>query len=127
MYALLLFGSNVTATDTGLLYPDWPLMGGTPFPPITALSTPAGGAPLRRGDRCADPDLRATGSCVVRRGVRVRRASFLGAALGLFAVQCVIGALQIFTKLAPWTQTLHVAIATVIWVADRWRGRYRLA
>jgi protoheme IX farnesyltransferase len=39
----------------------------------------------------------------------------LGAALGLFAVQCIIGALQIFTKLAPWTQTLHVALATVIW------------
>jgi protoheme IX farnesyltransferase len=28
----------------------------------------------------------------------------------------VIGAIQIFTKLAPWTQTLHVALATFIWI-----------
>ena len=33
IYALLMFGSNVTGTDTGLLYPDWPLMGGTVVPP----------------------------------------------------------------------------------------------
>jgi protoheme IX farnesyltransferase len=31
-------------------------------------------------------------------------------------VQCLIGAAQIFTKLAPWTQTLHVALATMIWI-----------
>src|SRR5918993_4870364 len=28
-FALLLFGSNVTATDSALVFPDWPLMGGT--------------------------------------------------------------------------------------------------
>ena len=33
-FALLLFGSHVTATDTALVYPDWPLMGGTLFPPL---------------------------------------------------------------------------------------------
>ena len=35
-YALLLFGSQVTATDAALVFPDWPLMGGTFFPPLTA-------------------------------------------------------------------------------------------
>ena len=40
VYALLLVGSNVTATDTGLLYPDWPLMGGSAVPPITDVSAP---------------------------------------------------------------------------------------
>src|SRR3954451_4128713 len=37
-YALLLFGSHVTATDAALIFPDWPLMGGTFFPPITDLT-----------------------------------------------------------------------------------------
>ena len=27
-FALLLFGSHVTATDSALIFPDWPLMGG---------------------------------------------------------------------------------------------------
>ena len=34
-FALLLFGSHVTATDRALVFPDWPLMGGTLFPPLT--------------------------------------------------------------------------------------------
>ena len=38
-YALLLFGSHVTATDAALIFPDWPLMGGTFFPPLTELTT----------------------------------------------------------------------------------------
>ena len=32
MFALLLFGSQVTATDAALVFPDWPLMGGTLVP-----------------------------------------------------------------------------------------------
>ena len=28
MFALLLFGSNVTANDAGSVFPDWPLMNG---------------------------------------------------------------------------------------------------
>ena len=31
-FALLLFGSHVTATDSALVFPDWPLMGGTLAP-----------------------------------------------------------------------------------------------
>jgi len=114
MYALLLFGSNVTATDTGLLYPDWPLMGGTPFPPITALSSPQ---VVHRYAAAIVALILISAYWIVRReaGSPRQTRQLLGAALGLFAVQCVIGALQIFTKLAPWTQTLHVAIATLIW------------
>jgi heme A synthase len=32
MFVLLLFGSNVTAHDAGLVFPDWPLMNGSVFP-----------------------------------------------------------------------------------------------
>lgn len=115
VYALLLFGSNVTGSDTGLLYPDWPLMGGTPFPPITTLSAPQ---VVHRYATAIVFLILAAAAWIVRRDAAslpsVRR--LLAAALGLMVVQSIIGALQIVTKLAPWTQTLHVAFATLIWI-----------
>jgi len=38
-FALLLFGSNVTARDAALIFPDWPLMGGTFFPPLNDVTS----------------------------------------------------------------------------------------
>jgi len=115
IYALLLFGSNVTGTDTGLLYPDWPLMGGAAFPPVTELSTPH---IVHRYATGIVGLILVSALWIVRRepGSPRQTARLLTAAIGLFLVQCLIGALQIFTKLAPWTQTLHVALATLIWI-----------
>src|SRR5215217_6778060 len=36
VFALLLFGSNVTATSQWFVFPDWPLMNGSLVPPLTA-------------------------------------------------------------------------------------------
>ena len=115
IYALLLFGSNVTGTDTGLLYPDWPLMGGTLFPPITELSTPM---IVHRYATAIVALILISALWIVRReqGSPAHVRQLLTYAAAVFAVQCVIGAVQIFTKLAPWTQTLHVALATIIWI-----------
>ncbi|MBJ7335538.1 MAG: protoheme IX farnesyltransferase [Chloroflexi bacterium] len=115
IYALLLFGSNVTGTDTGLLYPDWPLMGGTLFPPITELSTPM---ILHRYATAIVALILISALWIVRReqGSPAHVRQLLTYATVVFAVQCVIGAVQIFTKLEPWTQTLHVALATMIWI-----------
>jgi protoheme IX farnesyltransferase len=115
IYALLMFGSNVTGTDTGLLYPDWPLMGGTIFPPVTELSTPH---IVHRYATGIVGLIMVSALWIVRReqGSPRETRHFLTAAIGIFLVQCLIGALQIFTKLAPWTQTLHVALATLIWI-----------
>ena len=115
IYALLMFGSNVTGTDTGLLYPDWPLMGGTIFPPVTELSTPH---IVHRYATGIVGLILVSALWIVRRepGSPRQTQRLLTAAIGIFLVQCLIGALQIFTKLAPWTQTLHVALATLIWI-----------
>ena len=115
IYSLLLFGSHVTGTDTGLLYPDWPLMGGTLFPPATELSTPM---ILHRYATAIVALILISALWIVRRekGSPARVRQLLTYAVAVFAVQCVIGAIQIFTKLAPWTQTLHVALATFIWI-----------
>jgi len=37
------------------------------------------------------------------------------AVLGVYVVQVVVGGLQVLTQLAPWTQTLHVALGSLIW------------
>ena len=59
-FALLLFGSHVTATtNAALVFPDWPLMGGTLFPAITDVTSAqvlhryvaVDRRPDRRGDR----------------------------------------------------------------------------
>ncbi len=115
-YALLLFGSNVTATDQALVYPDWPLMGGTLFPPlIAAASTQV----LHRWVAIA-VGLIVVGVWVAAwRTQRERRAVLVLATVGaaLYPVQAVIGGLQVLTQLAGWTQTLHVALGATIWAA----------
>ena len=56
-------------------------------------------------------------SMVVRReaGSPARVRSLLTTALALFVAQCGVGALQVFTRLAPWTQTR----------SRRWRWKAR--
>jgi protoheme IX farnesyltransferase len=56
---------------------------------------------------------------------RGRRAGRVGGALFrlvtiaavLYPLQALVGAFQIWTQLAPWTQTLHVALAAFTWTA----------
>ena len=39
----------------------------------------------------------------------------VGTAATLFAVQVIVGALQIWTQLAPWAVSLHLALGAAIW------------
>ena len=115
-FALLLFGSQVTATDAALVFPDWPLMGGTFFPPLTPLTTPQ---VLHRWVAVV-VGLIVVGVAIVawrtqRRNPAVVRLALLAAVL--FPVQAVIGGLQVLTRLDPWTQTLHLALGAFIWGA----------
>jgi heme o synthase len=113
-YALLLFGSNVTAGDAALIFPDWPLMGGTLFPPLTDVTTTHvlhRWVALLVGLIVVGVWLAARRLEHEHRGV-VRLAA---AAAGLFPIQAAIGGAQILTRLAPWTQTLHLALGAAIW------------
>ena len=126
-FALLLFGSNVTAQDAGLIFPDWPLMNGgsLPIAPRAAAGSGLFVNTGRFGDPCAAP-LRRRGRPHRRR--RRRRGSPGGIAcaqprlarlaiaiLAIYIVQVVVGALQVLLLLAPWTQTLHVALGALVW------------
>ena len=113
-FALLLFGSHVTATDQALVFPDWPLMGGTFFPPLAEPST----AHVLHRWIAVVVGLIVVGTAVVAwRTQRANRTvTGLAVAAGiLYPIQSLIGGAQVLTRLEPWTQTLHLAFGAVIW------------
>ena len=112
--ALLLFGSQVTATSSALVFPDWPLMDGSLVPALTDVTA---AHVLHRWVAALVALIVATLAVVAWRTQRdhptlVRLAA--GSAI-LFAIQVVIGGAQVITRLAEWTQTLHLALGAVIW------------
>jgi protoheme IX farnesyltransferase len=113
-FALLLFGSHVTATASALVFLDWPLMNGSLVPEVTDINA---AHVLHRWVAAFVSVVVAVLALVAWRTQRdhptlVRLA--LGAA-ALFAVQVVIGGAQVLTQLAEWTQTLHLALGAGIW------------
>ncbi len=123
IYALLLFGSQVTATDAALVFPDWPLMGGTFVPPLTEVTSAqvlhrwvavvvgliVAGVALAAWRRRPRP------SQVEARPFQRAMAIVAVTTALLFVLQAVLGGLQVLTQLAPWTQTLHLAFGALIW------------
>ena len=112
-FALLLFGSHVTATDSALVFPDWPLMNGSLVPALDDLTSPHA---LHRWVAAVVGVIVATLAVVAWRTQRdqptlVRLA--VGAAV-LFGIQVIVGGLQVMTRLSAWTQTLHLALGAVI-------------
>src|SRR6185369_8726768 len=107
-FALLLFGSNVTAQNAGLIFPDWPLMNGSLVP-----SAPDGRSDLailfeahalhRYVAAIVFLILAAVAWAAWRsRGASSRQARLARLALGIlavYAIQVVVGALQVFTLL----------------------------
>ncbi len=125
-FGLLIFGANVTAADAALIFPDWPLMGGALVPPFgdmpASVATLAFTHALHRyvgvvvGVAFAATWVAAWQG---RRAGRVDTSLFrlITIAALLYPLQAIVGALQVWTQLAPWTQTLHVALAAFVWVA----------
>jgi len=126
VFALLLFGANVTSSDAALVFPDWPLMGGAIVPPFGEM--PPGAASMafthalhRYVGVVVGLVLAATWLLAWRgrRAGRIRATAFalVTIAAVLYPLQAVVGALQVWTQLAPWTQVLHVALAAFTWTA----------
>jgi protoheme IX farnesyltransferase len=121
MFVLLLFGSNVTAQDAGLVFPDWPLMNGSLIPIQAGMDEQVRGLyeahALHRYVAGIVLVIVWATAFVAWRTQRDRRAVFwMACAMGLiYPVQVVMGGLQVFTLLADWTQTLHVALSALLW------------
>ncbi|MCU0504819.1 MAG: heme o synthase [Chloroflexi bacterium] len=114
VYALLLFGSHVTATDGTLVFPDWPLMGGTLFPAITDVTSSQVLHRYVAGIVGVVVVVTAVAAWRWQRAYPVVIRLEVWAA-ALFLVQSTVGALQIFTQKSGWTQILHVAIGASVW------------
>jgi protoheme IX farnesyltransferase len=112
-FALLLFGSHVTATDSALIFPDWPLMSGTLTPALTEVTS---AHVLHRWVAAVVGAIVGVVAVIAWRTQRDRptlvRLAWSSALL--FAIQIVIGGLQVLTRLSAWTQTLHLALGAVI-------------
>ena len=113
-YALLLFGARVTATDAGLVFPDWPLMGGTLLPPLTEVTA------THVLHRWVAIVVGLIVAAIVVAALRTQRRHRVVVRLALaagvvFVAQAIVGGLQVLTQLAPWTQTLHVALGATVW------------
>jgi heme o synthase len=113
-FALLLFGSNVTATSSALVFPDWPLMDGSLIPQITDITA----AHVLHRWVAAFVAIIVAALAVVAWRTQREHPTLVRLAVGsavLYAIQVVIGGAQVMTRLAEWTQTLHLALGAVIW------------
>jgi protoheme IX farnesyltransferase len=121
MFALLLFGSNVTAQDAGLVFPDWPLMNGGVLPITPGMDQEVRGLYEAHVLHRYVAGLvllftTATGVAAWRTQRTRRPVLWLALAIALvYPVQVLVGGMQVFTLLSDWTQTLHVALSALLW------------
>jgi protoheme IX farnesyltransferase len=112
-FALLLFGSQVTATDSALVFPDWPLMSGTLVPALTEATS----AHVLHRWVAGVVGLIVAALAVVAWRIRRDRPTIARVAVVaalLYAIQLVVGGLQVLTGLSGWSQTLHLGLGAVI-------------
>ncbi|HYN35619.1 MAG TPA: COX15/CtaA family protein [Actinomycetota bacterium] len=117
VFALLLVGSYVTGTGAGYVFPDWPLMNGRLIPD---LATPDQTAHFLHRLLAA-----VVGVVVLVVAVRVMRdkkrlphqARLAQIAIGLFAVEVLIGAANVWSDLNAGWVTAHLALGAGIWAS----------
>jgi heme o synthase len=130
LYALMLFGSHVTATGAVFAFPDWPLFNGQLLPTFSADPTEAAlqmSHFLHRFVAALVGLLVAFTAIICWRQVRAERRggprvpgsetvlALVGTGAALYAVQVIVGALQMTTQLAAWAVALHLALGAAIW------------
>ncbi|MCI0347452.1 MAG: COX15/CtaA family protein, partial [Chloroflexi bacterium] len=113
-FVVMLFGANVTALDAALVFPDWPLMNGSLVPPLSGEVASA--HVLHRWVAGAILIVVLGLALGARRlGASEWLVGLASLVAMLYVAQVVVGGLQVLTRLAPWTQTLHVALGALIW------------
>jgi cytochrome c oxidase assembly protein subunit 15 len=114
---LIAVGAYVRGEGAGLAFPDWPLMNGRVFPAIRSI--PAGVHFAHRALALL------VGVLVILVAVRARRerggrevvAILAGVAGLLFLSQVLIGAANVWSRLASAAVVAHVAVASLTWGA----------
>jgi protoheme IX farnesyltransferase len=114
VYVLVLIGAYVRGEGAGLAFGDWPLMNGKLVPALEGIAT------VQFAHRVAAA---LAALLVLYLAIRIwtlqekdRTLSRLAVALvGLFAAQILVGALNVWTQLAPAAVVAHVTLAGLIW------------
>ncbi len=117
VFLLMLVGSYVSGRGAGLVFPDWPLMDGRVIPDLAvevkaihflhrALALIVGGVVLW-----------ATLQIVKHKEENPFAARMAHIAGGLFFVEVLIGAANVWTELNAAFVTLHLAIGACIWAS----------
>src|SRR6476661_3550975 len=120
-YALLLFGSHVTAQNAALVFPDWPLMNGTILPlggNLDAQVRPLYEAHVLHRYVAVVVGLITWATAFAAWRTQRRHPTIVRLAVAiaiLYPVQALIGGLQVLTHLDEWTQTVHLALGAIIW------------
>ena len=118
---LLLVGSYVTGRGAGYVFPDWPLMNGRVIPDLSF--EPAAIHFLHRALAAVTGVIVfAIGIAVVRRKDELpAQARFAHAAMGLFGLQILIGAMNVWNPPPGITNelfvTAHLLVAALIWAS----------
>jgi heme A synthase len=116
-FALMAVGAYVRGENAGLAFPDWPLMNGSLLPDLP--STPA---VVHFAHRVLALAVGALVSLLVARAWRDRRAKPATATLALlaaalFVAQVLVGAANVWSRLAAPAVVAHVAVASLMWGA----------
>ena len=118
IYALLLFGSHVTATEADMVFPTWPLFNGALIPSFQQQPVQEIAQFLHRAVAVVAGIVLLVAAWAAMRLPRSRRGpvvALLHTAVALFVIQIFVGAAQIFTNMSDWAVALHVALAAAIW------------
>lgn len=122
-FALLLLGSWVTGREAGYVFTDWPLMGGSLVPDL-AVEVEAVHFAHRLLAGVVGVVVVAAVLPVLRRKAELPTAARLArVAVGLYAVQVLVGALNVWTKFNSSVTAnsasvaLHLALGALIWAA----------
>jgi heme A synthase len=115
VFLLLAVGAYVRGEGAGLAFTDWPLMNGRAIPTLGSLRPL-----LMFAHRVLALAVAVLVVALAVRAWRDRRtprpvAALALAALGLYGAQVLIGASNVWTRLAPAAVTAHVAVAALIW------------
>ena len=137
VFALMLLGAETTCpgVDRGaagcaaLIFPEWPLFDGQLVPPFSADPAIADLQMRQFAHRIAAAIVAVivlVTTVVVwraaRGGTSDRRVSdaekmlgLVGTAATLYAIEVIVGALQIWTRLEWWAVSLHLALGALVW------------
>jgi protoheme IX farnesyltransferase len=112
--ALLLVGTYVRASDSQLVFTDWPLMDGKLVPALGGAAT----VMFVHRVLAAGTFLLVVWTAIRTRATAARSTELVvlsTLALVLFVAQIMSGAANVWTRLKPWAVVLHVAFSVLIW------------